>query len=464
MQRRLGLGWALFYILGAGEVRSEMPEAAWKAGTARAVITPRQPLWLAGYGGRDHPSEGTLHDVWIKALALEDAAGHRAVILTSDLCGLGQEMYDSLCRKFQEQFGLDRSQVMLTFSHNHCAPVTRGDLVDYYPLDQEQQARVNEYSDWLEEQMVTTIGEALDRLAPATLEKGEGVCTFAVNRRNNIEAEVAEMLARGETPKGPVDHSVPVLAVHTGEGDLWALLFGYACHNTTLSFYQWCGDYAGFAQIALEKSHPGTTAMFFMGCGGDQNPLPRRTVELCEKYGNQLAAATEEVLQRPMTPVAPQLRTVFDFVHLDFERNPTREELEEAAREADSVRGRWARRTLALLNQGVTFPHSYPYPVQVWRLGRELLWISLGAEAVVDYALRFKKQFGPNTWVGGYAHTQVAYIPSRRVWEEGGYEGGSLYEYGHPAYRWAGDVEDRIAATVERLVKAVDEGLQPSCR
>jgi len=430
-----------------------MQGPSWKAGTARAVITPRQPLWLAGYGNRDHPSEGTLHDLWIKALALEDAAGHRAVILTSDLCGISREMYDSLCRKFQDRFGLDRSQVMLTFSHNHCAPVTRGDLVDYYPLDEEQQARVNAYSDWLEEQIVAVVGQALDRLAPAALEKGEGVCTFAVNRRNNSEAEVPGMLARGETPKGPVDHSVPVLAVRDAEGNLQALLFGYACHNTTLSFYRWCGDYAGFAQLALERNHPGTTAMFFMGCGGDQNPIPRHSVELAEKYGHQLAAAAEEVLQRPLRPIAPQLRTAFDWVTLDFERNPTREELEEAASEQGSVRGRWARRTLALLERGEVFPRSYRYPVQVWRLGKELLWISLGAEAVVDYALRFKRQFGSDTWVGGYAHTQVAYIPSRRVWEEGGYEGGNLFEYGHPAYRWAGDVEDRIAAAVERLVK-----------
>ena len=44
----------------------------------------------------------------------------------------------------------------------------------------------------------------------------------------------------------------------------------------------------------------------------------------------------------------------------------------------------------------------------------------------------------------------ISYIPSRRVWDEGGYEGGSnLYEYGRPAFRWAGDIEDRIAAPDE---------------
>jgi hypothetical protein len=52
----------------------------------------------------------------------------------------------------------------------------------------------------------------------------------------------------------------------------------------------------------------------------------------------------------------------------------------------------------------------------------------------------------------------IAYIPSRRVWEEGGYEGGAnLYEYGRPALRWAGDVEDRISTAVQKLVKQVRE-------
>ena len=66
------------------------------------------------------------------------------------------------------------------------------------------------------------------------------------------------------------------------DGTLRAVLFGYACHNTTLSFYEWCGDYAGFAQIEIQAKHPGAVALFWMGCGGDANPLPRSTVELCE--------------------------------------------------------------------------------------------------------------------------------------------------------------------------------------
>jgi hypothetical protein len=50
----------------------------------------------------------------------------------------------------------------------------------------------------------------------------------------------------------------------------------------------------------------------------------------------------------------------------------------------------------------------------------------------------------------------IAYIPSRRVWLEGGYEGGpNLFEYGRPAFRWAGDIEERITTHVDALVKQV---------
>ena len=51
----------------------------------------------------------------------------------------------------------------------------------------------------------------------------------------------------------------------------------------------------------------------------------------------------------------------------------------------------------------------------------------------------------------------ISYIPSRRVWLEGGYEGGyNLYEYGRPAYRWGPDTETLISNSVDKLVKQVE--------
>jgi hypothetical protein len=75
---------------------------------------------------------------------------------------------------------------------------------------------------------------------------------------------------------------------------------------------------------------------------------------------------------------------------------------------------------------------------------------------VADYSQRFKRQYGfRNLWVAGYSNDVFAYIPSRRVWQEGGYEGGgAMVPYGLPA-RFQSSVEDLVAGTVEDLMRSL---------
>jgi neutral ceramidase len=435
-------------------------EAGWKAGTAKAIITPEKPLWMAGYGGRKHPAEGKLHDLWIRVLALQDKEGHTGIILSSDTLGIPQSIYDATCKSLKEKFDLKRSQIMLHSSHTHCGPVLRGALYDVYPLDDEQRRLIDEYSTNLEQKIVETVGRALANLVPAKISGGQGVATFAVNRRNNIEGDVPK-LRNAHSLKGPIDHDVPVLAVRSTDNKLLAVVFGYACHNTNLSFYQWCGDYAGFAQYALEDVHPDAVAMFYMGCGADQNPLPRRTVELARGYGLRLAAAVERVLAEPMQEFQPKLKTELELVTLNLGEQPTREELSKMS-VGTSYINRWAARLLKDVDDGKSLERTYPYPLQVWKLGRKQLWITMGGEVVVDYSLGFKKQYGDDVWVAGYCNDVMAYIPSLRVLDEDvpprksgrwGYEGNtSMMVYGRAAQRWANDVEDLIAASMNRMM------------
>jgi hypothetical protein len=441
--------------VGGQPVAAAEKPGRWKAGLAKAVITPEKSVWLAGYGSKRAP-DGKLHDLWMKALALEDNAGHQAVLITSDFQGVPRLMSDPVFEQLKSKYGIERYQVMFTFSHNHCGPRLGDDLIDYYPVEEAQGKLVEEYTAQMVVKAVDMVGEALKKLTPANLQTGEGRATFAVNRRNNREADVAGLLEKGTPLVGPVDHTVPVLTVTRPDGALKAILFGYACHPTTLSFLTWCGDYPGFAQVELEKNHPGATAMFVNTCGGDQNPLPRRTVQLCEKYGHMLAVGVEEALKQPLKPISEGLKTAFEIVDLAYLKVVPREELEALKKDGNGIKQRWATRLLKKLDAGGKFESAYPYPIHAWQLGKEMLVIGMGAETVVDYALRFKAEFGPGTWVCGYADDMISYIPSRRVWVEGGYEGGSnLYEYGRPAYRWAGDIENRIAASVHKLVKQV---------
>jgi hypothetical protein len=450
------LSIVVLLVLGSVNLPLAAQENSWRVGTARVKITPEKPQWMAGYGSRVHPSEGTLHDLWVKVVAMESPDGGRSVVVTSDLLGFPAQVATNICTELQSQCKLDRSRVMLTCSHTHCGPVLDKALFDIYPLDDQQRAVIKEYTAGLEKKVVATVADALAHLEPATLWAGQGQAFFGANRRNNRNVNMEELRAKGGTPVGPDDHDVPVLAVRSPQGQLRVAMMGYACHNTTLNLYDWCGDYAGFGQIALEQKHPGMMAMFWIGCGSDQNPLPRRTVELCRQYGQALAATTDDVLGRPMRPIEPRLHTAFSIIRLAFQDQPTRESLEKIVKtKPKASESRWARRLLEELDQGKTFPKDYPYPVQVWKLGHDQLWIALGGEAVVDYSLRFKKAFGPTTWVTGYANEVMSYIPSHRVWEEGGYEAGAFAVYGQPAERWTEDIESQISQCVEQLVKEV---------
>jgi len=455
---------ALGLLVDAAAAAKPPKLVAWKAGTARAKITPDKPLWMAGYAARERPAQGKMHDLWVKVLALEDARHHRAVVVTADLLGFPKALADSICAELSKEHGLRRAQIMLGCSHTHCGPVLAGALLDIYPLDEKQLALIQEYTQKLQATVVKTVGEAIQRLGPATLSTGQGTVGFAANRRHNTEKDVQILRQQGKPPRGPSDHAVPVLAVRTIDGRLSAIVFLYACHNTTLADYEWSGDYAGFAQIALEQKHSDAQAMFIIGCGADQNPMPRRSTELCRQHGVALAAAVEDVLAKPMESLEPALHTGFELVKLPFQAEPAVEALKAQATKPGYV-GRYARRMLKQLAEaraaGQALPKFYPYPVQLWQLGRQQLWIALGGEVVVDYALSFKARFGPTTWVIGYANDVMAYIPSARVWKEGGYESGAFNVYGLPADRWAPDIEQRITQAVQGLV---DKAREPTAK
>ena len=441
----------IYNATAAGD--QQVATKGWKAGVARVVITPEEQIWMAGYSARDHASEGILHDLWAKALAIEDAKGKKVLLITSDLLGFPKKMSDRIRNQIGAKYGLTRAQIILSSSHTHSGPVLQDALFDIYPLDAKQKEIIKKYSDKLEKQVVTLAGEAIRSMVPAQLYAQNGVTRFQVNRRNNPAAT----LIMQTDLNGPNDYAVPVLKVMNETGRIMALAFGYACHATVLDIYRFSGDYPGFAQIELEKMHPGITAMFFQGAGADQNPLPRRTVPLAQQYGRELAAAVDRVLNEEMRVLAPSISTAYSEIRLSFSEPPTKEELMKMEKEAKDYQQRWATHQLELLRENGSLMTSYPYPVQVWKLGDQPI-MALGGELVVQYAIELKKLFGQEIFVMGYANDDMAYIPSETILNEGGYEGDTSQKvYGMPS-KWEPNIQTLILKELEKL--AVKAGVQ----
>ncbi len=192
-------------------------QGPWQAGVARIDITPKEPIWLAGYGSRNKPSEGVLQNIYAKALALEDETGARAVLVTSDLLGFVREVSDPIAARVLKQYGVPRDRLALNASHTHSGPVISKMLRPAYPYGPELQAVIDRYTARLIDQVVEVIGNAIHNLAPAVVSFSHGLAGFAVNRRR---------VGHREYP-GPVDHDVPVLAVRSAKGALRAAVFGY---------------------------------------------------------------------------------------------------------------------------------------------------------------------------------------------------------------------------------------------
>lgn len=434
----LGLAWVSY--AAAAE------DAQWRAGVARCQITPQGPIWMGGYAARTRPSEGVLQPLWAKAIVLEDRAGTRAAIVAMDLIGIDRRLADAVCRRVLPTTAIPRERILLNCSHTHSGPVVAGVTPLVYGLDAQQQAAVDAYARTLEDRLVEVIEAAAKDLRPAALGFGEGQCGFAANRRaQRVKPPAAP-------PPAPVDHGVPVLTVRGADGSLRAVLFGYACHNTTLAIYQINGDYAGFAQAALQEHYPGATAIFLIGCGADCNPDPRSEVELARQHGQELAAAVEAMLGGVVQPIGGPLKVGFEQVDLKLVDPPGKKDLEQLAQDKNVYQQRLAKYLLGELAAGRSLPTSCSCPVQVIRFGGDLLMAGLGGEACVDYALRLRREFaGRRIWIAGYCNDIFAYIPSERVLREGGYEGGEAMRYFGIHGPFQPGIEQRLIDSVKRL-------------
>jgi hypothetical protein len=451
-----GLGLALLTrgVSGARAASDRGP--AWKAGVARIKITPEKPVWMTGYGARTKPSEGVLLDLYAKALALEDESGRPAVLVTTDVLGFPGEVAQVVARRLEERHGLSRDRLVLNSSHTHSGPALAcaSRLIYGRHTTPEQERDIADYTRAFEDKVVEVVGAALQDLQPARLAVGRGQASFGVNRR--AKNDKGEFII-GVNPQGPVDRDVPVLRVDSEGGRLSAIVFGYACHNTTLSGYQFNGDYAGFAQEWLEWMHPEAAALFVMGCGGDLNPNPRGTVPLARRHGIALGRTVDEAIGGSLQPVAGPLRTAFEALPLEFGPPPTREQLEAKLTDKDPYQQAFAKFMLPILERDGRLPASYPCPLQVWQFGDDLTLVTIGGEVVVDYALRLKKELGERTWVAGYSNDVFAYVPSKRIVEEGGYEGGGAMLYYMQPCAFAPTVEEAIVSKVHELASRVRE-------
>jgi hypothetical protein len=387
-----------------------------------------------------------LSELWVTAVALKDAAGEIFVLVGADVIAVPIAVGDVVADRVRKKFpGMKRGNFCFNASHTHYGPEIRMDKVPFFRIPEEYARKIEGAAERLAGAMVEAIVMALEGMAEARLFARKGEVGFARNRR-----------AQGE---GITDHEVPVLEVRGEDGKVRAVVFGYACHNTCMDPQDrmYSSDWAGEARRLIEEKWPGAVGVFVTGCGADQNPDPRGMQELSLKYGAELAAAIGRVMDGEGIELGAKLRVANGEARLEMVP-VTSEWIEEGLASDDRGRRTKAEYLKKRLDRGEVLETSYPGPMQVVALGEELLMVMMSGETVVDWAHKFKGEFGDGAkrvWVAGYCNDMYGYVPTKRVQEEGGYEGGRATLWSWLPSAWTGSVEERVTGVVRDLVKQV---------
>lgn len=428
--------------LSAGFALAEA-ETVRQVGVAKIDVTPDYPIRLNGYYGRNAEATNAVQHIFAKALAIGGDKEGPAMIITLDNCILPRAIREEVVRRLHDKAGLDSDHVALCVSHIHTGPCLTGAAPNLFGMDipAADQAHIDRYTHEVIDKLEKVSLAALQDRRPAILAWDQGRAGFAANRRPQ---------------GGPVDDDLPFLTVTDLHGHLRAILANYACHCTTLgaNFTQICGDWAGYAQEYLEKDHPGAIVLTAIGCAGDANPFPRRSLDLAKKHGREFADAVNHSLERASLPLRGSLLCRSKEIMLPLDTPPTRAEWETLATQTNAI-GYHARKNLARLDRGEKLETGIPYLVQTWSFGRDLAMVFLEGEVVVDYSVRLKSEFdSARLWLNAYANGVPTYIPSRRILKEGGYEAdGAKVYYDHPA-NFTPAVEDLIVGAVHDLMPA----------
>ncbi len=427
-------------------------------GVAVEDITPAYPIRLMGYGSRKTESEGVASRLKARALAIgsdEAPDGGPAVLVAVDNCAVGANVTEEVATRLKNKVGLKRERFAVCSTHTHCGPALNSELDFIFgtPIPDDQKTRIARYTRELTDSIEKVALAALAARSPASLSWGQGQVTFAANRR---VLKDGRWINFGVNPNGPVDHSLPVLRATDASGKVRAVLFGYACHCTTLGgeFNQICAEWTGYACDEVERQFPGSTALAIIGCGADANPEPRRNLDDAKQHGLSAAHEVERLVKSALTPLPAKIDARLQKLELPLEPPPDRAALERRAKLPGSE-GFLAKSLIARLDRGESLETHVPYSVETWCFGDDLAMVFLPGEVVVDYALRLKWEIDQHRlWVVAYTNDVPCYIPSRRVLSEGGYEADlSMVFYGHPT-RFAPATEDLIIHAVHALLPA----------
>jgi hypothetical protein len=472
MKMRVVLLSAAVFAWTAWAARADEAKAKeLKVGAALQVVNPTRPA--ATIGHRVMKLFSNIYcDLRVQAVVLEDSSGKRAVWLGYDFCVPPSAVVDRIKRQIQQRHGIPPEAVCINASHTHSAPpLSPWEAAVDQHFDADYAERVNRAA-------VAVVGDAITRLVPARLRYVEDTCRLGINRRLGPPGNIHF----GPNPEGAVDHRVQAIAIESAtNGKLLSVVVKYACHPVTVVNAGLGSDYPGYMRQSVERRHPGAVVVFLQGCGANVDSQvgssPERLLKnsvgfghemavqalksdrplekLAESFGGELAAGVERALAQRGTPVSGPIESEYRVIDLPLQEVPP-EHYAEAARRDDKFSDKWGRMYAGMLKRGEKIPKTWPYRIQVFRLGAAkapLTLVALDGEVFCEYGLNIGRALQPGiTIVLGYSNGMVTYLPTAKALAEGGYE-AEAYRFFRLPGPYAKDAEKIVLEAAVELAR-----------
>jgi neutral ceramidase len=438
-------------------------------GVGVAEITPPLGYPMSGYFYA-RGATGVLDPLHAKAVVFEQGET-RAALVVCDLISIDRRLADAVREQVEQRTGIPPAHVVVAATHTHTGPNYRAELEKYFASAPAEPRNASpdatfDYVPRLIEQIATAVEHAARVIQPTTLRAGVGhEDGVSFNRRMLLHDGTVRTWARISDPDvvkpaGPIDPQVGLIAFDREGVDLpTAAIVNFALHCDTVGGTQYSADFPGHVERVLQKKFGGEfKSIFATGPCGDINHVdptgkPRRSAA---EIGERIANAAIEALPtlKPVTPHLGVRRVVLDMPLQSYSD-------EELA---------WAEDLIARDRQGEKFPttiqakaykirrlqrlrsgqadlgretdeviasaegprETIPAEVQVIRLGKTVALVALPGEVFVELGLAIKDASPfEQTFVIELANDSPAYVPTKRAFEQGGYEANnSLYAPG----------------------------------
>lgn len=384
-----------------------------RAAGATIPISPKNQVALGSSNAEGLPWAGVADEIELNALLLEDDGLSSPVLLVSvDALYVGPKLRDVI----EKASGLPPARVLTFASHTHRAPMLDDSKPALGVPDPEHLASVLEITEALVNRLLRSPRTRVSLWA------ARGAANHSVNRRRwklftiSTKPTLAQYV-NAPNEQGPRDETILTATLRDEAGSPIAIIWNYACHPVASPHgNEVSAHYPGVIREEIRRieGNPDLPVIFMQGFSGNTRP-----------NGSVRARSVVRRLQRAITgPV---------FENMDAESYESWSLSLAAVVASCRVKERRVSGSqLSVERIEVDASAFFDSPATTvsfasLAIGSNFVIVATAAEVVAEYAEPVRAMAdAPFVCLAGCADTPFGYLPTEKILEEGGYEGGAF--------------------------------------